>query len=276
MYIFYIYYIYNIYVYILYMYINILMNVLDSFFWFQIQVLILFAWALSMTTSSLLKVGMLGCVTMDVSLPYQTMLGAISSRCLSLGFLSRMGPLWGQVFRSVHMRTWYMWSHQSLPLTGQVCDVELSFSPGRLSISAHFQFLQGSAITSFHHSAAELPHCHRANSSVHSAPPTPDSWKTFPPHIWPPVFSRGFAVGPPAKLEYVVPSKTDNVFCSSRGIADSLGWKWVSSRAPQADSSQKFCVQHVLAGPGHPRCLQVSFCCSLHCVFALLTQAGRG
>jgi hypothetical protein len=59
----------------------------------------LFAGALTKTLS-FLKVGMLGCMAMDIVPPYGTAFGGISYGCLSLGFLSGMGPLVWQVVRS--------------------------------------------------------------------------------------------------------------------------------------------------------------------------------
>jgi hypothetical protein len=44
---------------------------------------------------SLLEVGMLGCMSMSASLPYQMALWGLSSGCLSPGFLSGVGPLVG-------------------------------------------------------------------------------------------------------------------------------------------------------------------------------------
>jgi hypothetical protein len=76
-------------------------------------------------------------------------------------------------------------------------------------------------------------------------------------------------------LDYMAPSKADDVLCSPGRVADSFGWKQVSSRAPQADGCQRFCIYGVMVGPGHPRCLQISFCSSLHCVFAFLTKMAK-
>jgi hypothetical protein len=42
---------------------------------------------------SLRKAGMLGCVAINVALPYQTALGGLIYGCLSLGFLTGVEPL---------------------------------------------------------------------------------------------------------------------------------------------------------------------------------------
>jgi hypothetical protein len=54
--------------------------------------LLLFIGALAKTLS-LLKVGILGCMAMNTALPNRTALGELSFACLSLGFLSGVGPL---------------------------------------------------------------------------------------------------------------------------------------------------------------------------------------
>jgi hypothetical protein len=40
----------------------------------------------------------------------------------------------------------------------------------------------------------------------------------------------------------VVPFKADDVSGSSGGVAESVRWKWVISRATQVDCIQRFCV----------------------------------
>jgi hypothetical protein len=62
-----------------------------TFLWFQIQVVIFFIGALTKTLS-LLKVGMLVFMAMNVALPYQTVLG-LGSACLRLDFFRGVGPL---------------------------------------------------------------------------------------------------------------------------------------------------------------------------------------
>jgi hypothetical protein len=128
------------------------MNVLDSFFWFQIQMLMLFAGAL---TLPLLNIGMLGCVAMDVALPYQTVLGRIGSGCLSLSFLSGMGSLM-QAGSQKWSRGELVYEQSPAPSTHRASLWDrVEFSLERLSVSVHTQLLQGSALCSFHHSAAE-------------------------------------------------------------------------------------------------------------------------
>jgi hypothetical protein len=98
------------------------MNVLDSFLRFQILVMMLFTRTFNKTLS-LLKVGMLGCVTVDLSPPYQTALWGISSGCLNPGFISGMGPLVqeGSQKWSHEELVYEQSSHQPLPLPGQAC-----------------------------------------------------------------------------------------------------------------------------------------------------------
>jgi hypothetical protein len=59
-----------------------LLKVLEFFFCLQIQVLAALTGAFSVSLF-LLKVGMLGCVAMDIASPYWTVLWGIGSRCLS-------------------------------------------------------------------------------------------------------------------------------------------------------------------------------------------------
>jgi hypothetical protein len=58
-------------------------------------------------------------------------------------------------------------------------------------------------------------------------------------------------------LDYVAPSKADDV-SQSPGLQfyAALGWQ------------RQVPCSRIMADPGHPRCLQDSFCSSLHCVFA--------
>jgi hypothetical protein len=65
--------------------------------------------------------------------------------------------------------------------------------------------------------------------------------------------SRGNAISSPVVLEYEVPN---SVFCSPDRLANSLVSKWISYRAAQAGSRQRFCVHLFLASPSLPICLQ--------------------
>jgi hypothetical protein len=118
----------------------------------------------------------------------------------------------------------------------------LSFSLGRQSVSAHSQFLQGSAIHSFHHSAAEWSHPPQGLIQLLLLPLLLQAEGKYSLHIFGHQLCPGSAISSPAVLKYVGPSKTDSALHLPAGIADSLRCKWVISRAVQAGSSQKFCV----------------------------------
>jgi hypothetical protein len=79
--------------------------------------------------------------------------GGFFCGCLSPGFLSRVGPLEQPGSQKWSCEGgWWMSSCQPLPLTGQDCELEMSFSLVRRSVSACFHFLQGSAMPGFPHS----------------------------------------------------------------------------------------------------------------------------
>jgi hypothetical protein len=96
---------------------------------------------------------------------------------------------------------------QPLPPTGKACELELSFSFGRLSVSACFQFLQGSAMCSFHLNAGESPTLTQVNSSQPPSPPPLGIGENVSSMYLPPVLSRGVAIIPPAAIDYGFPLK---------------------------------------------------------------------
>jgi hypothetical protein len=100
------------------------------------------------TSSSLLKIGVLDWVTMDVAPPYQTAGGGDQFRVCEPRISSGAGGFSEIVLQEVG-------SEQ--PLAGQAWELELSISLGSLSVLIPSQFLQGSAMCSFHQSAAGLP-----------------------------------------------------------------------------------------------------------------------
>jgi hypothetical protein len=81
-----------------------------------------------------------------------------------------------------------------------------------------------------------------------STPPPPSGGKLFLQFILPPVLSRGCAICPAVMLDYVAPSKADDV-SQSPGLQfyAALGWQ------------RQVPCSRIMADPGHPRCLQDSF-----------------
>jgi hypothetical protein len=153
--------------------------------------MVLFIGALTMTLF-LFKVDMLDCMGMDVVSLCWTALVGICSGWLNWTWASLVEwALWcGWVLRNGPVKSWYMSSCQSLPFTGQAYELELSFSLVRLSVSAHSQFLQGGAMCSFHHNAAESPHQHMGKFSSAFCLSHSRQGKMFPSCILPPVLSR--------------------------------------------------------------------------------------
>jgi hypothetical protein len=98
-------------------------------------------------TLSLLKVSMLDCMIVDVAFHPLDSLGGNWLRVFEPRLPLVGWALWcGQVLRSGPMRSWYMSLHQPFPPTSQACDLELSFSLGRLSVSAHSQFCKAANV----------------------------------------------------------------------------------------------------------------------------------
>jgi hypothetical protein len=94
-------------------------------------------------------------------------------------------------------------------------------------------------------------------------PSPPGREEMFPQCIWPPVLSTVGAIGPPAALDLVVPSKWMLMWWGYRQT-------WVSSRPVQADGSQRFCVYAYDVGSRHPdACRDLSV---VLCIMFLLYQ----
>jgi hypothetical protein len=157
-----------------------LINVLDSFLWLQIQMLMFFT-VLWLWHCLFLRLVCWIAWQWMLPFPIRQQLRVFDPRLPLVGC-----ALWcRQDLRSGYVSSWYMRSRQSLPPTGQACELELSFSLGRLSVSACSQVLQGSTMLSFHHSAAESPHSH----SVSCPPPFSGRGEMLLLSVWPPVLS---------------------------------------------------------------------------------------
>jgi hypothetical protein len=108
-----------------------------------------------------------------------------------------------------------MSSCQPLPLTGQACELEMSFSLGEI---VSFSSLPVSPRQCSAWPQACSTHT-RASSALCSVPP-PRQRGDIPSMYLATSLSRGGAISSPFVLEYVVPSQT--VFCSPGRLADLL------------------------------------------------------
>jgi hypothetical protein len=199
---------------------------------------------------------MLGCVAMSVALPYQTTLVGLSSGCLSPGFLSGVGLL--------EKAGAWKWSCEGLvneQPPAPACGLEMSFSLGE---TVKFQlapgFFRAVQCLASPTGATELS----TPTWAFSAPCctlSPRQREIFLPCIWPPVLSRGHAVGSPAGLQLRVPPKQ----CVA--LTWQVGWENGSATGQHRQVADRGFVSLVFGGPSLPRCLQhLSLCSSLCCV----------
>jgi hypothetical protein len=168
-----------------------------------------------------------------VTLPYQTALGD-SALCVWVQASLVGWSSWSkQVLRSGLASSWQISSCQPLPLTGQACELEMSFS---LCETVSFSLLtvsprQCSAWLSPQGCWA-APHPHEL-FQLCIPHPTPGRGEIFLP------FGHKFCSEECNQLPSctrIWGSLPNSVLCSLGGLADSLCWEWTSYRAAQAGS----------------------------------------
>jgi hypothetical protein len=191
--------------------VNALVPQKSEFLCFLIQVLVLLTGTFSVFLP-LLKVDILDCVEMDGAPFYWTTLGGSDQiRVFEPKLFLGGWAIWLSVFfcrnvvRTGSARNWYVSSHQPFQPTGEAWELELSFLVdyfflGRLSVSAHYQFLKGGQCVIFPILWLGHPTSTQAGSVQHSTPSLPARSEIFPPFIWPPVLSRWGAILPQGGL----------------------------------------------------------------------------
>jgi hypothetical protein len=137
-----------------------------------------------------------------------------------------------------------MSSLQPLPLTGQACWVrnELCFW-----WNCQFQLALGVSKAV----AAELPHHHIGFFSNMFCPSPSSRQKGSIPSVClaTSFVQRGCNRVPSCARIWSFPRLPG-------GLADSLGWKWISYKANQAGGRERFCVHMFLVGSSLPKCFQ--------------------
>jgi hypothetical protein len=186
---------------------------------------------------------------------------------LSPGFLSGVGPLEQAGFQKLSHKGLVMSSRQPFPFTGQSCELKISFSLGEI-LSYSLLPISPRQCNAWL-SPQQLLCCYtptQAISAQRSALHTSrQRGNILSVYLATSLVQRGCNWLPDwAKICDFLPN---SVLHSPGGLADSLNWKWISYRAMQASSRQRFCVYLCLSCPGLSKCLQqLSFCSSLCCV----------
>jgi hypothetical protein len=137
-----------------------------------------------------------------------------------------------------------MSSLQPLPLTGQACELEKRFSLGETVSFSFLLFLQGSAVPGFPHMG-----CWVASTSygLFQFLPCRQRGSISSVHLTTSFVQKGCIQLP--SCARICGSLPSSVLHSPGRLTDLFGWEWISYRAVQAGSRQRFCVHLCLVRP---------------------------